>query len=256
MSDANPPGLRILIGAGSYADAAAALRIVERLTDTFRAGLGGILVEEETLNICQIPNQRVIQASGMTTLAPSLAQIRTLVRADARAFRQSLAHAANLKGTHWVFAQDQGDLVQVSLHAAAGWDVLIIGYRQAHKLRGKIVQLRAATLNADMDEVSNQLSDQLSAECVVFSIKTETNTAKLTSTSDAVLFDTLGESLKALTRMNVEAVLVDLRQGPVQNQSDLARVLEAARCPVIVFGASSIEAQLEHSTHIPPVSSP
>lgn len=241
--------LRILVGASSFADADAALHIVERLTDTVWVGLGGVLVEEEMLEICQIPNQRVIQPSGTITMPPNKAQLRTLMQADARAFRKSLARTARPTGTEWVFAQERGDLVQASLHAAANWDVLVLGYRQVHKRRGKIVIFGThGTGDSAMNAIARWLSSQLNTEGIYFSF----NDVPEPATGGVVRFDILDDSLKALTHMNAEAVLVDLRQGAVRTQSDLARVLEAARCPVIVFGASATKSQLAHSTQIPP----
>lgn len=251
MSDTAPPDLRILVGAGSYADAAAAFRLVGRLADTFRAKLGGILVEEHTADLCQIPNQRVVQTSGTTMLAPSLAQVSTLIEADARAFRKSLAIAAHPRRAHWIFAQERGDLVDAALQAAADWDVLIIGYRQVHKMRGKIVLLGDPSPCAGpMETIAAQLSDQLNAERVSFVIE---DAPKL-GPSAGIRFDTLDEILIALSRLNTESVLLDLRQGPVKTQSDLARILEAARCPVIVFGTATKQALLAHSIQVPPVS--
>ncbi len=97
MSLASPQRLRVLVGAGSFADASAALRIVERLPDTFRTELGGVLVEEvDTLAAYQIPKQRIVLVNGTTILAPNLSQVHSLLKADAKAFRQSLARAAEL----------------------------------------------------------------------------------------------------------------------------------------------------------------
>lgn len=249
MSDTAPPDLRILVGAGSYADAAAAFRLVGRLADTFRAKLGGILVEEHTVDLCQIPNQRVVQTSGTTMLAPSLAQVRTLIEADARAFRKLLATAAQPHSAHWIFAQERGDLVDAALQAATDWDVLIIGYRQVHKMRGKIVLLGDPSPHeGPMETIAAQLSDQLNAERVSFVIEDAPDP------SGGTRFDTLDEILIALSRLSTEAVLLDLRQGPVKTQSDLARILEAARCPVIVFGTATKQALLAHSIQVPPVS--
>lgn len=248
-------GQRILIGAGSFADAAAALRIVEHLPGDFQAGLGGVLVEEVgMLATCQIPHQRVVLVSGTTTLAPSLSQMHTLLRADARAFQESLARTANPTGTNWVFARDKGELVGASLRAAQGWDVLVIGYRQVHKIPGKIVVLESVGQPSDaMGKTSNRLSHQLSADRIVYSVGRHGDMPTGVLHSDTFQFGSLEEALKALARTNAQAVLVDLIHGPVQNPDDLARLLEVARCPLFVFGTSGMNTMLEHSTQIPPI---
>jgi hypothetical protein len=254
MSDRT--GQRILIGAGSFADADAALRIVEHLPGDFRAGLGGVLVEEVgTLATCQIPHQRVVLVSGTTTLAPSLAQMQTLLRADARAFQESLARTANPTGAHWVFAQDKGELVGASLRAAQGWDVLVIGYRQVHKIPGKIIVLESTGQSSDaMAKTSNRLSHQLSADRIVYSVGAYVDMPTRMPHSDTLQFGSLEDALKAVARTNAQAVLVDLNHGPIHNPDDLARLLEVARCPLFVFGTSGMNTMLEHSTQIPPIS--
>ncbi len=255
MEETVRPGLRILVGASCFADAAAALRIVARLPGGFLAGLGGVLVEEsDMLATCQIPRQRVVSASGATTMAPSLSQVRALLKADARAFQQSLARTADPTGADWVFAQDKGELVGTALRAATGWDILVIGYRQVHQIPGKIVVLESAHSPQDaLAEVSDRLSKHLSADRIVFSVDTEGDKMTAIQPSDTFQFESLDQALKALTRTNAQAVLIDLAHGPIHHLVDLARLLEFARCPLVVFGTSGMNALLQHSTQIPPV---
>ncbi|MFC6637294.1 hypothetical protein [Sulfitobacter sediminilitoris] len=95
MTAPEDQGTGILIGASSFVDASEALRLIGRLMTDLRPRLGGILVEDaETTAVCALPNQRVVTASGTLALAPTLSQMRTLMEADARAFRQSLARIA------------------------------------------------------------------------------------------------------------------------------------------------------------------
>lgn len=254
MEETVRPGLRILVGAGSFVDAAAALRIVARLPSDFLAGLGGILVEDiDTLATCQIPRQRVVSESGVMAMAPSLSQVRALLKADAGAFRQSLARAADPTGVNWVFAQDTGQLISTALRAAKGWDILVIGYRQVHQMPGKIVVFESAHPPQDaVMEVSDRLSKHLSVDRIVFAVAPEDNRTSSARRPEKVHFTSLDQALKALARTNAQAVLVDLAQGPIHTLDDLARLLEAARCPLIVFGTSGVNTRLEHSTQIPP----
>lgn len=251
MTNFVAPDVRILVGAGSYVDAVAAVRIVERLAETLNTELGGVLVEENTLELCRLPNQRVVQSSGETTHAPNRAQVRTLMQADARAFRQLLAKAAHPSRPFGFFTQERGDLVPTALQTAAGWDLLIIGHRRVHKMRGKIVVLGSQGPDETaMDTMAVRLSDKLRTQKIQFAIQT----ARVSEAAGVIQLKTLGETLGALSRLNAEAVLLDLRTGIVQDQTDLARVVEAARCPVIVFGVAPNQARLTHSIHIPPVS--
>ena len=254
MTQAEDRGPRILVGASSFADASAALRLVDRLAVAFCAGLGGVLVEEvNTLAICQIQNKRIVLANGTTMLAPSQSQVRTLLDADARAFRQSLARTAKATGADWVFAQEAGDLVNTALRTAAGWDILVIGYRHVHAINGKIILLEtSSSASVEMGEAAKLLSRQFSVDQVVFSVNHGEVGKDSVRSSGTSHFATLDEAMRALARTNAQAVLVDLSRGPVRNADDLARLLEVARCPLIVFGASGAHAMLENSVHIPP----
>lgn len=254
MTEKDRLGRRILVGAGSFADAAAALRLVDRLAVVFRAGLGGVLVEEvNTLAICQIPDQRIVLVNGTTTIAPSRSQVRTLLDADARAFRQSLAQTAKATNTEWVFSREAGDLVSTALRTAVGWDVLVIGYRHVHAIKGKIVLLEASDSGSnEMSDTARLLSRQFSADRVVFSVSHGEAAENTIQNAASFHFKTLDEAMAVLARTNAQAVLVDLARGPVRSADDLSRLLEVSRCPLIVFGASDAYALLENSVYIPP----
>lgn len=256
MSAASPLGLRILVGAGSFADATAALRLVQYLQGSFCAGLGGILIEDaDMLATCEIPDQRIVLSSGTTAQAPSPSKVRALFRADARAFRKSLAHSAGLRKTDWAFTQDKGELVRTALRAARDWDVLVLGYRQLHNVPGKIILLQSAAPSSDaMTQASQMLAKYMPNALTTFTVNGDRLVPPTVSASNAHQFNTLSEALVALTRTNAKAVLVDLKRSPLQDHNDLLRLLEAARCPVLVFGPSNLPALLEHNTQIPPVS--
>lgn len=253
MNTGRSRGLRILVGAGSFVDAAAGVHIIKKLPIGFCTGLGGILVEElDLLATTEIPDRRVILSSGKTTTAPTQSQLRMLWKADARAFRELLAHVSGPYGTQSVFMQDKGDLVRTALRAAVDWDVLVLGYRQIHRIPGKIIHLKLSGPAGDQQGASDSFSHLLSPEPVVFSINVSPDEPVGRETSTSFRFKSLDDALAALARMNAQAVLVDFGRGPIRGQDDLLRLLEAARCPVIVFDASQSPALLEHSTKIPP----
>jgi hypothetical protein len=254
VSAAPPLGLRILVGAGSFADATAALHLVQYLQGNFCAGLGGILIEDaDMLATCEIPDQRIVLPSGTTAQAPNPSKVRTLFKADARAFRNLLAHTAGSRKTDWAFIQDKGELVTTALRVARDWDVLILGYCQLHNVPGKIVLLQSSGPSSDaMTQASRMLAKYIPNALTTFTVDKNTHVSPTASASNAFQFDTLPEALATLTRTNAQAVLVDLKRSPLSDHNDLLRLLEVARCPVIVFGTSNLPALLEHNTHIPP----
>lgn len=249
MAGHSNPSLRILIGAGSFPDAAAALRLIERLPQLVFLGLGGFLIEDpRTVLACQRPSQRIVLPSGTTRPAPSLSQARLLLQADARAFQHAGGKLAKAVSTGWTFSQGQGDLVTTALHAAQAWDILLMGNRPVHKKIGKVIVLTDNTnVGGIMDTVSKDLCRTYACGHVTFSV----DAAPAVPSARAYRLKTLDDCIHTLGRMSGLAVLLDLAHGPVRTAHDLARVLDAARCPVMVFGASRATATLEHSTQIP-----
>lgn len=239
MSGLDRLDLRILIGAGSFSDAAAALQIVEGLPRPLFSGLGGLFIEEpDVFTTCQMPHQQIVSPSGIRTLAPKVSDIKLLLRADARAFERAVLRAAQTVGAGCAFAEEQGDLIATSLRAAKGWDVLLIGYRRVHPKRGKVVVIKnARPLDETIDTVSSSLSHTFSTERIILSVAPQRETAKAAQSISSRQFDSVGDCARALARINCLVVLLDLAQGPVSNTPDFSRILDAARCPVMAFGA-------------------
>ncbi|WP_298863912.1 hypothetical protein [uncultured Sulfitobacter sp.] len=252
MNTVSQHGLRILVGAGSFADARAALHLVRHLQGNFSAGLGGVLIEDvDMLNTCQIPDRRIILSSGTTARAPSLSKIRTLLQADARAFRHLLAQTAGPHDTNWAFSREAGELVSTALHAAQGWDVLVLGYRKAHSAPGKIVLLQTSAGSSEkITEAFRRLSKNMPDASITLSVGPDAPPNRQVSNSH--YYETFPEAMAALSRTNARALLVDLDNSPLHDHNDLLRLLEAARCPIIIFHPSRMPALLAHSTQIPP----
>lgn len=248
-----PPSERtmsILIGASSFADANAAMKILRRLRFGAQMRLGGLFVEELTATaLCGLPNQRVVSTSGMLVVAPSPPQFRTVIEAEMKAFRNTLASIAETTGTRWSFERSIGDLVQQSMQAAATWDVIIFGHQALHPVRGKIVLLHGP--DADSDDAAS-LAGHL-AKAVFADIENMyVGAARSGSQGERHHYETIGSAIQALARMNVQAVVLDISRGPVRTPEQLRQLLEAARCPVIALGAAVPGTELEHSTQIPP----
>jgi prophage DNA circulation protein len=245
---------RITVGAGSFADASAALRLIERIIHDLRPNLGGILVEETTsLAVCDLPNQRLVSPSGQVVLAPTRAQIAALLEADARAFRQSLAKLADRAGAPWTFQRGAGDLIQMSLDTGAASDIVIFAHRNIHPVAGKIVLLSSSTATqSDVAAMSRMLAQRTSASHMMMAVDDSGETRKGPGAAHPDHFATLQKALSQLARMNAQAVLVDLSRGPVQSAEQLRSLIDVARCPVFAFGMASVTRALAHTTHIPP----
>jgi len=245
-------GTRILISASSFGDAAAALDIVHQLSEQMIGQLGGVLIDEGSVTAaCQLPNQRVISASGAVIMAPSPAQVRRLIKADARAFREMLAQVARTPDTKWTFEQQSGDLIDCSINLGRAWDMVILGHRELHPVPGNVVFLGSPLAQADTAlDMAGTLARNLGTGLLVFSFSGAHAEGPRTRTHQ---FADLVTALSQLARANAQVVVIDLTRGPVRTQDQLREVVEMARCPVVVLGAGSVHSALGYSIHIPPV---
>lgn len=242
---------RIMISASSFADAAEAMRLIERIIGDGHPTLGGVLVEEATsLAICDLPNQRVVSPSGQVNEAPSRMELGALLDADARAFRTSLGQLAQRMGAQWAFQRAFGDLVQQSLETGGACDILVIAHRKVHPVAGQVVLLSSSTgRSTEISDLSKQLAQRISARQVELVVDEGTPAPE---PSQGVHFDGLDAALAHLAKLNAQAVLLDCAHGPVRTGDALRRVIDAARCPVLAFGLASLVPPIEHTTQIPP----
>lgn len=240
MTAAQRPSRRLLIGAGSFADAQTAFRLAERLVEEMAEELGGMLVEESFLTeIAGLPKQRVITPSGTLIGAPSPTQLRTLMASDAKAFRKALSAVA--RSRKWSFEQRRGELISGLCKAASGWDLLLLGHRQMHRLAGQVLLIRPP-LPASQEAVhlATKLAGALQTQSVAFTLGAA-ETIQEPGLLKTEAFESEGELLERMARIHASAVVLDLGVGPLRTYDQLRLVLAAARCPVLVLGASQGE---------------
>ncbi|WP_146348179.1 hypothetical protein [Falsiphaeobacter marinintestinus] len=243
---------RIMIGAGCFADAQAAMRLADQILATLPAELGGILIEEDVMaDIVQLPGQRVVTSGGSLMVPPSARQIQILADSDARAFRDKLSKIARARSAKWYFERRVGELIHGLFEASKGWDILLLGYREMHKRPGQVVVVTTASRgSARAEKLAGELAQVLETELLV--LATEESEATPSEPS-RVTMDNEPKLLAQLSRINASAVVVDLAACPLQTENQIRQLLEAARCPVVVLGAEQGQRWIEHSTIIPPV---
>lgn len=226
---------RIMVGAGSFADAREALVLLDRL-DGHRGGeIGGVLVEE---TICTetagMPGQRVVTAAGVMTVAPSANQLRRQFENDARAFRDMLSAIAGHR--KWSFEHRQGELLGLLREAAGDWDMLLVGHRKTHRLPGRVILIgppegagsRASGFAGDLARVLGTDVHRLSLLA-----EGQTPPGEIAGTerftSEEALLDRLG-------RIPAAALVLDLTAGAPVGHDRLQALIAAARCPTFVLG--------------------
>lgn len=218
---------RILVGAGSFADARAALRLAREALGQPGAEIGGMLVEEAVLSdLPRTAGQRVVTITGGLIETPSHIEARAALERDARAFAQALSEFAGLAAP---LARGRGDLALSIWEAAEGWDVVVVGQRTIHALPGRVVLIAppagagsgAATLAAD-------LARSLGCATVTLGLGAgEAEGGEWFAAEEALL--------ARLARISCAAVVLDRAAGPFHGADEVRRLLAAAQCPVVVL---------------------
>lgn len=228
---------RILIGAGSFADAQAALAIAERLIGRDISDIGGLFLEDSGLLDTAAPRARgLVTARGSILVQPSDRQLRLLWQSDARAFREQLMRVATARAMRWTFERLSGEMVTALCSAAHTWDWLLIGHKSLSAHRGRVVAIPHE--DGGEDDVM-ALAEGL---------------ARSIGAGLMVIDDRLSEAeiLSRISATHAEVVVIDASAGPFRSTEQIRRLLAAARCPVLVLGAAGIPSLLDHSTQIPP----
>lgn len=235
---------RILIGAGSYADAQTAIHLAEQLAGMLPTEMGGVLIEDSLfVGMARLPGQRVITSNGTLLVAPSASQAQALIEGDARAFRQTLAKMAQTRALKWTFEQRRGDLIGSLCDAARGWDILLLGYRRLHRRHGRVVVIAPPVEPSPaLNRLAVDLADALHTDILTLAVNGRSDlpreTVQTTSTTNRIELDNDDGLLSCLNRINAAAVIVDMKAGPLHHQYQLRQLLNAARCPVVVLGAT------------------
>lgn len=227
MSTTEDRRKRLLIGAGSFADAESGLRLVELLAGRVNADLGGVLIEPRAVTF---HGQKLISAAGSLREAPSEVEAARAAERDARAFRQKLSVVAKSRTLAWSFDRRTGDLAATLCEAAREWDMVVIGASPMHRTRGKVIWIMPgdARTRDKAREFAETLAQALPSDVVSLSVGVPE--------ADET-FDTEADLLSRLNRVNAAVVVIDMIAGPLTTPEALRRLLGAARCPVLILGA-------------------
>ncbi len=227
---------RILVGAGSFADARAALAILDRLAGFGISDIGGLFLEDTgVMEATASRMSGLVSPRGTIRVVPSRQHLRLMWQSDARAFRDRLMQLAARRALRWSFERLPGDPVAGLCGAAQSWDWLLIGHPPSGVHTGKVVGIAHAEEGGDG---VGQLAEGL---------------AQSLRTGVELIPDSRPEAeiLARLERVHAAAVVVDAAGGPFRTAAQIRALLSAARCPVLVLGAARIPSLVEHSTQIP-----
>ncbi len=232
---------RILVSAVSFADADSALRLASLLEFEGGLDLGGLLVTEDTLALrAAMPGQRLVTPGGAMVSAPTEQQLRSMIRSEARAFRERLLSVAEALSAVGKFESRRGDLTRIVLEVAEGWDVLLLGYSARHRCRGNVILIVPPSgLSKQSEALAAALARSLGTGLATVALAGGP-AAKMPG--DCQVFASRDALLAHIARQNAAAVLSELSTGLSESFRQLQDLLEHARCPVILTNPTGREA--------------
>jgi hypothetical protein len=150
-----------------------------------------------------------------------------------------------------VFERRRGDLIAGVCDAAGGWDLLLVGHRIGRRRVGRVVLIENARApSPDTADLARQIADQLGTEVVTVALNS-TGPAARPSGARAEISGSEQALLGWINRIHAALVIVDLADGPLRGREQLRHLLEASRCPLLVFNASRAEPAVGYTTLIP-----
>ena len=230
-------GRRILIGAGCFADAEAAFRLVEPIPEKLPLELSGLLVDEGFIeDFVRSPMQKVVTPGGKLKDPPTAQRARALLERDTRAFRRMLSATAEAGSVKWSFEKRSGDLIRHAFDAASEWDILLLGRRTLHRRSGQVVIVSGDLhLSERAQKTARNLANEVTTDHVTLAIS-QNEAPEYTENALFILEKDESSLLRRLNRMNASTVVVDLEAGHRWSSDLIRQLLEAARCPLVILG--------------------
>lgn len=231
---------RVLVSAASFADADSALRLARLLDLEGELDLGGLLVAEDTLAVrAGMPGQRVVTPGGAMVQSPTEQQLRSLIRSEARAFREKLLTVAEALSAVWKFEFRHGDLTRVAYEAAGNWDVLLLGYSARYRWRGNVILIVPPSGASQQTEtLTAALARALGTGLTAIALGQGATGAL----AGCRVFPSRDALLAHIARQNAAAVVSELSSTHLGSFRQVQELLDHARCPVVLTNPSAREA--------------
>lgn len=221
VSSGNPS--RVILSAQSSSDAEASLPLLYAYMGWKRSGLVGLFSGETAVEYSVSACQKIVTSSGRQLSLPTPEVARKYALRESREFRQLLTTVAEQRSVTCEIIETATDIVGGVCATATSGDVAILAQRSDTRRAGPVLLIQGGGASEDSGPrvFAGALASQLSAP---FNSLPEW-------TAQSAL-DILGR----IDRSNARAIIVD-STGEIWNRRDLRWLLNAARCPVVVFGS-------------------
>lgn len=218
---------RVVLGATCFADAEGGLHIAVELARHAGAELHGLLVREEaSLSAVRVFRARTISFTGEPASEVTETALLRAYRADARCFAERLGGAARLARVAAEFQATEGRLWDAVQKAAGPGGLAVFGYRRAVGDSGSVVLVLGQ--GRDVPGFAASLAAGMKKHLVILSEGAQPARAA------GEVYHGPDELLQRLGALSPAAVIVAADPATLP---PAARVVEAARCPVVFAAA-------------------
>lgn len=237
---------RIVIGATCYADASSVIEIGCYLAESTQGELQAVLIEEEAVfDLSALPSAQVIPVGGLSRPVTPEAMIEAF-RRDAAAYEKAIRERAGKRAIRWSFEKRRGEFPVVLNHDLSTGDVIVFGYQAMRRGVGELLVVDYANdMDVSLVELASKVAQEMRRDLHVVLLRKSPEAAIRVSEHSRSRMERLATNLTIMEKEdNVETLLKAVRHGRVgtvmisaelARDIGLGRLLDAARCPVIVY---------------------
>lgn len=237
---------RIVIGATCYADATSVIEIGCYLAESTKGELQAILIEEDAVhNLSARPSTRVTPVGGLSRPVTPEAMVEAFKR-DAAAYEKAIRERVAKRAIRWSFEKRRGEFPVVLNHDLSTGDLIVFGYQVLRRGVGELLVVDYANdMDVSLVELAANVAQEMHRPLHVVLLRKSPEAAIKVSEHSRSRMERLATNLTIMDKEdNIETLLEAIRRGRVATvmiSAELARdigvgrLLDAARCPVIVY---------------------
>ena len=233
-------GARVILAASCYTDAQAALDLATLLARQMGRELVGLLVEEQAVHFhASMPFARTVATPGTTREEITAKKMQDAFARDAREFEARLRMLGEQENLSWSFRTMHGKLRIKGESEATAEDFLILGGHLSRSHKSAILVVFGPHADPALVDLSTQIASDTDHPIIALVAADETtgaiqepnfppalHTKTLAYGDNDALFRLVGRTGAAALIISAEC----------RQRCDLERLIEAARCPVIIAG--------------------
>jgi len=213
---------QVIISATCFADASSAIELATFLAKKLKLEIKAYFIEDESaLLAASLPFARAISVAGGSSQVTH-AEMRDAYLRDAKTYEIALSNAARTAALTWSFEQVKGHPETLLVDAKTKGDLILFGFQRLQKQKGAIGVIQESELsNPKLMKLGASLSRTLGLPLKTVTVPVGNHTQ---------------EVLKFLQNNSLTAIILSHKTAL---SLGISAVLEAGRCPVIVYDATA-----------------